>query len=191
MRSERRTGPTHSMRKNFKMQVRNRMCVDMMSQNQFHLVRSGSLHGVFVCIGFGSLASVGPVGITNSFNPLVLPDLELGFHKLDFQWHFRCAGDRYVFMKYRMRYRMRYHIVQYLQYIALQYRTVQCDISGTISQAISYVIIWNSVPVLYPDLSRLIPGYPGISRPLGYPFLTWDNFQKKSYPGISQKNFES
>ena len=35
-------------------------------------------------------------------------------------------------------------------------------------------------------ISRLIPGYPGISRPLGYPFLTWDNFQKKSYPGISQ-----
>ena len=48
---------------------------------------------------------------------------------------------------------------------------------------ITYVIIWKPVPVIYPDLSRLIPGYPGISRPLGYPFLTWDNFQKKVIPG--------
>ena len=42
------------------------------------------------------LPSVGPVEITNSLNPLVLPDLELGFHKLDWQWHFSCARDSYV-----------------------------------------------------------------------------------------------
>ena len=41
---------------------------------------------------------VGPVGLTNNQNTLVLPDLELGFHKLDWQWHFRCARDSYVFV---------------------------------------------------------------------------------------------
>ena len=36
------------------------------------------------------------LGITNSLNPLVLPGLELGFHKLDWQLHFSCARDHYV-----------------------------------------------------------------------------------------------
>ena len=31
-------------------------------------------------------------------NPLVLPDLELGFHKLDWQLHFRCALARGCFV---------------------------------------------------------------------------------------------
>ncbi len=70
----------------------------MMTQNQFHLVWKWELHDIFKCMGFSSLASVGPMGITNSFNAQLLPDLELSFHKLDIQWHFLCAGDHYVFM---------------------------------------------------------------------------------------------
>ena len=57
---------------------------------------SSSWNGIFVRISFSGLASVGPVGITNILNPVVLPDLELGFHKLDCQWHFLRARDCYV-----------------------------------------------------------------------------------------------
>ena len=56
-----------------------------------------------------------------------------------------------------------------------------------------YTICVNHLETCTRAISRLIPGYPGISPgpTLGYPFLTWDNFQKKSYPGISQNKIGS
>ena len=51
--------------------------------------------------------------------------------------------------------------------------------AGVIDSDGERVKIWTSA------LSPLIPGYPGISRPVGYPFTSQDNFHIKTYPKIS------
>ena len=90
--------------------------------NQFQLVWRGSWHGIFICISFGGLASVGPAGDYRLFQPTCTPRRWVGRSLLRFPMVFQlCTRPNHLCLQYCTQYSIHYHMMISICDMVMQY----------------------------------------------------------------------